>query len=116
MKIAGFWRPLSDIASIFHHEGHEGHEGEEGEEGETSLFVLFVLFVVNSMPTINRRWSEGFLTSWVTRSVSGDCYENRVGSGGLSLILLRSFTTKDTKDTKERKEKPASSCSSCSSW
>ena len=75
MKIAGFWRPLSDIASIFHHEGHEGHEGEEGEEGETSLFVLFVLFVVNSMPTINRRWSEGFLTSWVTRSVSDDCVE-----------------------------------------
>ena len=74
MKIAGFERPLTDIASIFH---HEGHEGEEGEEGETSLFVPFVLFVVNSMPTINRRWSEGFLTSWVTRSVSGDCAENR---------------------------------------
>ena len=61
----------------------------------------------------------------MTRSVSDDCYENRVGSGGLSLILLRSFTTKDTKNTnerkkrkerKERKEKPASSCSSCSSW
>ena len=38
----------------------------------------------------------------MTRSVSGDCYENRVGSGGLSLILLRSFTTKDTKERKEK--------------
>ena len=37
--------------------------------------MLFVLFVVNSMPTINRRWSEGFLTSWMTRSVSDDCVE-----------------------------------------
>ena len=63
MKIAGFERYVADIASTFHHEGHEGHEGEEGE---TSLFVLFV---VNSKPTINRRWSEGFLTSWMTRSV-----------------------------------------------
>ena len=70
--------------------------------------MLFVLFVVNSMPTINRRWSEGFLTSWMTRSVSDDCYENRVGSGGLSPILLRFFTTKDTKNTKG-KEKSASS-------
>ena len=95
MKIAGFWRYIADIASIFHHKGHEGHEGEEGEEGEgeegeegeTSLFVLFVLFVVNSMPTINRRWSEGFLTSWVTRSVSGDCVEIR------SLVSDQSLTS-----------------------
>ena len=41
----------------------------------------------------------------MTRSVSDDRYENRVGSGGLSLILLRSFTTKDTKDTKDTKER-----------
>ena len=37
--------------------------------------------------------------------LGASCDENRVGSGGLSLILLRSFTTKDTKDTKERREK-----------
>ena len=88
MKIAGFWRHVADdTPSIFHHEGHEGHEEHEGEEGETSLFVLFVLFVVNSMPTINRRWSEGFLTSWVTRSVSGDCVEIR------SLVSDQSLTS-----------------------
>ena len=45
-----------------------------------SLFVLFVLFVVNSMPTINRRWSEGFLTSamkyaWVRWVCSRYCFD-----------------------------------------